>query len=102
MQGTVRAKLGVHLNLKPEIISAYEEAEEIYGRLGYECVITSGTDGTHMWGSLHYGGQAIDLRTRMLPDGVDDVIAAELRLALGDTYDVVAEETHLHLEFDPS
>ena len=68
-----------------------------------ECVVTSITDGDHSTGSKHHTGEAIDLRTKNLPDQTAIRSAAErLQTALGDSYDVVTESTHCHVEYDES
>ena len=73
-------------------------ADQVYGAHDeFECVITSAMDGVHSVGSLHYSGQAIDLR---LPNDRSKCGAIKLDLAnrLGDDFDVVLEADHLHLE----
>lgn len=75
-------------------------AEPIFKRYGEsELVITAGTDGAHMEGSLHYLGLALDLRTWAIKNltGLRDT----LRKALGPDYDVVIEGSHMHVEYDP-
>ena len=62
-----------------------------------EMVVTSARDGKHREHSLHYVGQAVDLRTR---DFVD-MWVQYLRQALGEDWDVVAEKDHIHCEYDP-
>ena len=80
-------------------------AEQIYKKFGAECVITAGTDGKHMEGSLHYKGCALDLRTHNVP-GRALQIMVELQQKLGKDYDVILEAAgtpneHIHLELDP-
>jgi len=85
--------------LKPEILLAYIEACFIWREQGERAVITSGLDGRHMLGSKHYTGNAIDLRTRGL---LNKAMANEkLASALGSDYDVVLEDDHIHVEYDP-
>ena len=74
---------------------------EVYRDFGAECVLTSGIDGKHREDSLHYSGQAFDFRTRNVPAADLAHLVATLAQALGDEFDVVLEETHLHVEFDP-
>lgn len=66
-------------------------------------VITAATDGPHSRASLHYSGSALDFRTRDL--GLDrhgmESLAKTLRERLGHDFDVVLEETHLHVEWQP-
>ena len=75
-------------------------AEEVYKKLGAECVITAGTDGKHMNGSLHYEGRALDLRTRNIA-GRELQAKVALQQRLGKNFDVVIEADHIHLEYDP-
>ena len=71
---------------------------EIAGR---DAIITSAREGNHSRNSRHYSGQAIDLRTRDLtPDKIEKV-RVKLQNSLGKDYDVVKEETHIHVEYDP-
>lgn len=65
------------------------------------CVITSRWDGTHMEGSLHYEGQALDFRTRDLTAGQIHIWVALVEESLGEHWDVLLEKDHLHVEFDP-
>ena len=69
--------------------------------LGREAIITSALDGKHSTNSLHYSGNAIDLRTRDLPILLKHHYWQLLRDRLGDDFDVVKEATHVHVEFDP-
>ena len=87
--------------LQPEILLAILEAREVYRALGAELVITSLLDGKHMKGSLHYSGLAVDLRTRHLGPGDRGTVTERLTVALGPEYDVVLENDHIHVEFDP-
>lgn len=79
---------------------AFGKAARIYQRFREtKIVITSIRDGLHSPGSLHYEGNAFDLR---LPSKsrITKIVAA-LRRELGSPYDVVLERTHIHIEFDP-
>jgi hypothetical protein len=96
-------KPGVSLEkLTPQMAVAYTIASFIFQeKAGVPCVITSGDDSKHGPNSLHYEGKALDLRTKHLgPAEVHPVFVA-LRDALGPAFDVVLEEDHLHLEYDP-
>lgn len=84
-------------------------AEPIWKKRGAELVITSGRDGRHGPGTLHYCvegkytdgiGRALDLRTFNLM-GAEAEAAKELKAALGPDYDVVLEKDHIHVEYDP-
>ena len=66
--------------------------------------ITSANDGQHMDGSLHYKNRAFDIRIKNLIGDVHSTArlwAAKISLALGLDYDVILEEDHIHVEFDP-
>lgn len=65
--------------------------------LGGELVLTSVTDGVHSSGSLHYVGQAFDMR---LPFKAA-IFVEQLKEALGAEFDVVLEKDHIHVEFQP-
>lgn len=62
-------------------------------------VITSARDGKHMNASLHYCGNAVDLRIWGLRS--PERARANLSRRLGKKYDVILKPTHLHIEFDP-
>lgn len=96
-------KHGVDLRgLAPQMAIAFSVAQDIFReKAGVPCAITSGSDGKHGPNSLHYHGKALDFRTRHLrPDQVHPVFTA-LKQALGEQYDTVLEEDHIHCEFDP-
>jgi hypothetical protein len=94
-------KSGVDLRgLKPQMAVAYTIACEVYADHMSHCVITSASDGKHGANSLHYQGLALDLRTRDLPEDMTQTIYSELKDALGEQFDVVLEDDHLHIEFD--
>lgn len=69
-------------------------------RVGREAIVTSARDGKHSELSLHYVGKAIDLRTRDIEKATQLAITVQIRQALGNAYDVVLEEDHLHIEYD--
>jgi hypothetical protein len=75
--------------------------ETIYQLFDQTLVITSGTDGVHSSGSLHYKGKAIDCRTRFFSVNEKVAVRDMVAQALGDDYDVILERTHLHIEYDP-
>ena len=77
--------------------------KKVYAEFGLVMVITSGLDGLHSAGSVHYYGKAVDLRSRdlegvQLPSETKDKIAAKLRAVLGCCFDVVVEKDHIHVE----
>lgn len=97
-------KNGVKLSkFSTQILLAIVVAERVYEKIGYEMTVTSIADGTHSAGSLHYGGNAVDLRVRHLPRPMWDDVTITLRDRLGPEYDVVLElePPHIHVEYDP-
>ena len=76
---------------------ALKAADKIWKKQSRELVITSGLEGSHSAGSLHYYGLAVDLR---LPP---DLVRAtrELAAELGSQFDVILEKHHIHVEYDP-
>ena len=98
----IRLKEGVKpYGIKPELMLAITVAESVFTDYGYDTTITSLSDGTHSRGSKHYVGYACDLRTRHLTEEHKMAIRQDLAMALGRDYDVVLEETHIHVEYDP-
>ena len=76
-------------------------ADDVYKDYGKELVITSMGDGRHGYGSLHYIYHAIDTRTRYFSDSEKLAVADDIRDRLGDDFDVVVENNHLHIEYQP-
>lgn len=67
----------------------------------YTMTITSGNDGVHMKKSKHYENNAIDIRTRDMENWQKLIVQEKIAKELGRHYDVILEETHLHIEYDP-
>lgn len=89
------------VGLKIEILLAIFVANEVYKEEGYELVVTSVTDGIHSPSSLHYVGYAVDLRTHNVHADKIPVIWNRIRQRLTSEYDVVLEDTHIHIEYQP-
>ena len=62
-----------------------------------ELIITSTYEGDHGEGSLHYANDAIDLRRPPDPDS----LVKKLKRGLGKGFDVILENNHIHIEYDP-
>lgn len=69
----------VNLKVTPQILAALKLMESIWARYGYILVVTSANDLTHSPGSLHYKGEAVDLRSKGLPLNVKDAILNDLQ-----------------------
>jgi len=87
--------------IRPELLLAVIVSESAYRRGGYDCVITSLLDGRHSPTSLHYAGSAVDLRTRHVSAEDREPLAQLISESLGIDYDVILEDTHLHIEYQP-
>ena len=87
--------------IRPELAIALQIIDGIYRAHGLELMITEGTGATHMAGSLHYVGQAADLRSSNVPTAIHDPVINEIRTALGAEFDFVVEADHFHVEFQP-
>lgn len=96
-------KPGVFIkNIRPQTTHGMMVAELIHKQLfGSDITITSISDGKHAANSLHYKGLAFDARTRDLSEEDAKMFASQLRGALGSDYDVVLEQSHCHIEYDP-
>lgn len=89
-------------NLSSQITLAIFASAEIYKANGYDMTITSVSDGKHSRTSLHYTGQAVDLRIREIPESIVSKIHAEIKKALANgDYDVLLESNHIHIEYQP-
>ena len=92
-------KAGTRLaGVSPVICVALVVAWSVYSRHAAPLVVTSVTDGSHMSGSLHHAGLAVDIR---LPIYDTPRVVSELKQSLGAEYDVVLELDHIHIEYDP-
>lgn len=111
----MKLKKGVWLpGLKMEMRKVFVNAEAIWIAHSQELVVTSGLDGTHSAGSLHYYGYALDLRTSYFSHPEAMAVSRTLRVALGSDYDVVLHPHryhdsgvmkspgHIHVEYDPA
>lgn len=96
-------KSGVDVSrIRPELVLVCSIISSIFIRAGYDCVITSISDGVHGSGSRHYVGLAADFRIRHIDSKITiDTLVDIIRRSLGVDYDVVLEADHIHVEYDP-
>ncbi|MBW2091016.1 MAG: hypothetical protein JRI34_02680 [Deltaproteobacteria bacterium] len=92
-------KAGVDISrLNRETRRSLPWAEHIYAQYNERFVITSTYEGNHGAGSLHYSDDAYDLE-RPAMNG------KRIYLAIKDTFpesfDIVLEDDHIHIEYDP-
>lgn len=98
----MKLKVGVKIEgLKMEIIMILPIVNDIIRWTGEEMVITSGLEGLHMQGSLHYVGRAIDIRLPFKENNKNEWVVSVIQVALGKDFDVILENDHIHIEFDP-
>lgn len=104
----IEIKDGVKLGgLRAEMVLAVCIVEAILHDYGVRCVITSGRDGKHKDGSLHYKGLALDFRAHDLNEAYQKEALLAMQTLLGPEYQVLLEvatdpmATHFHVEFDP-
>lgn len=83
----------------PELLLGLLIVNEVYKEYGAECLITCGAEGVHSVTSLHYSGNAVDLRRYADIDMEGLVRECKERLRLH--YDIVLEHDHVHLEYQP-
>ena len=98
----MKIKDGVNIaGLKSEMILGCVIINDYLNKMPVEFVITSGTDGKHGIGSLHYVGLAVDVRIRDLRPDILQGVVTDLKNRLGVQFDVVLEQTHIHVEYQP-
>lgn len=94
MAGQVWLKQGVVGELSRQMRRAVGVLSTIYGSAGLDLFITSVQEGNHSAGSLHYDGQAIDIRKQT-------ITLQSIKTNLGPGYDCIEEVDHFHIEWDP-
>ena len=101
-------KDGVHINgahFDPVMVRIIDVARETAPMLENGTVwVTSANDSEHMDGSLHFDNRAFDIRIKNIIGDVQHeakLWAERMQVALGDNYDVVLEDDHIHVEFQP-
>ena len=98
---TVRFKEGVLLSgLQPEMLGAIDVCAEIFESNGLALTITSARGGNHSKYSHHYKGLAIDIRVWEITGRIEE-FCETIRAGLGSAYQVINENTHIHIEYDP-
>ena len=65
----------------------------------YSITITSGCDGKHKPTSMHYSGNAVDIRTRDADFSLKKWVK-RIRDKLGTRYTVILETNHIHIQFN--
>ena len=114
----MKVKHGVIMTgLSPAMLVALPVIDYVWHwEAGRDATITSALDGQHMPGSKHNSGEALDLRTYDLSEWQIGGISRALDVCLNrldwgtagwpkvydpKVYDIVIEEDHIHVEYDP-
>lgn len=92
--------------MSPQIVFALFIAEQVYQQFGKEVTITSMNDSSHSDTSLHYAGQAVDIRTQNPINGIQyfedpHEVIRRIKDRLNGDFDVMFEGDHIHLEYQP-
>ena len=88
--------------LSDEIAKQEDKVDSVFNKLAdRDAILTFTTNGVHSAKSLHYKGDAIDIRTRDLSPEQITSAKEMLQKKLGSDYDVINEGTHIHVEYDP-
>lgn len=91
---------GLDICMRPALISAERVWRDV-GQRPEGVTVTSGLEGTHSAGSLHYYGRALDFRTRYFDDDLKAEVFKALVVALDLRYfNVVLEVDHIHVEYE--
>ena len=98
----MQLKKGVSIQgIRPELLFGMMVASRVYLVHSQMLVITSVCDGKHSDTSLHYTGCAFDCRTRNLDPSEKANIVNDLDVSLKADFDIVLEDTHIHIEYQP-
>jgi hypothetical protein len=99
----MKIKPGTKPSIRLEMIKVRKAVEQTFNAYGYDCWLTSGMDGTHGTGSLHYAGYAEDYDASVkIPTETWQRIEMDVTQSLGGLpYQVIAHAGHLHVEYDP-
>lgn len=88
-------------NLNPALNIALYTLDKIIEQYTPFTVITCGREGKHSYTSLHYSGNAVDIRSRGLTKEQQLEVKKEFDKAMNIDYDFVIEDDHFHLEYQP-
>lgn len=89
------------LGLQPQMLLAHTVVLQVLDEKGAkQVVITAVTNGKHMAGSRHGFGLAVDYDpVEFGPAQMRDA-ATEIERRLPDEFDIVAHDSHIHVEWD--
>lgn len=87
--------------IRPESVIGMLVALSLFNELEQPFELSSGLEGKHGRNSLHFVGLAFDVTTRGIDQRAHAEITKHLVDRLGDEFDVVYEQSHWHIEFQP-
>lgn len=90
--------------VSPQIVFADQVMTGIFAAHDLDCEVTSGSEGRHGYGSLHFIGNGRDYSlaaANKIAAVTADNIVREAKAALGREFDVVNEGDHVHVEWQP-
>lgn len=88
------------------MLIALRVVEEEFSHYMLDTIVTAGSDGQHMQGSLHYKGLALDFRTKHAAGIMNGIFLAIQKRLQPLGFDVLWEsqnlpDEHLHCEYQP-
>ena len=88
-------------SFSPQLLLALIIVDQVMKHHGKEALITSLNDAKHSATSLHYSGNAADLRSWWFDD--PEQVLKDCKKALGNSsdFDMILESDHFHLEYQP-
>lgn len=87
------------LGMQPELLLGLIVANDVFERAQYDMTVTCISDSKHSNSSLHYVGFAADIS--LPPIDNPGIIIKRIKDHLGDDFDVVLENDHIHMEYQP-
>ena len=79
-----------------------DAVDQIYNNLlGHNATVTYTVNGVHGQRSWHYNGNAVDTRVWGMSDSMRRTATRNIQDALGNNYQVIDENDHIHIEYDP-
>lgn len=92
----------------PKNLTILAAVANVAASLDHDVIVTSGVDGKHMTGSLHYTYEALDIRSKNFLNALAkrNFMTAVLK-RLGKGYQMILEnagkaQEHFHCEHDPN
>lgn len=99
----------IRIDFTPQLLMGLYQFDLISQIIAEEqAVITSGSESTtkHSRTSLHYSGNAVDLRSKHLHQSEKEAIMRQFKVDMNEDFDLILEgkktaNEHFHLEYQP-